>query len=120
MLAHPWRVRTGIRMYERLVVGKHRLHHMHYSISRVQKLFMERWKARSWDGNDVRDNREFFEVEKEIYLEMFPQSAKLFKEEVEEEEDQSEEENGSSDEVEVVEVRKKKKKRKIVGKKEEV
>ena len=47
----------------------------------------------------MRDDREFLEVEKEIYLEIFPQSAKIFKEEVQEEEDKEEEENWSSDEV---------------------
>ena len=60
---------------------------------------MELWKANSWDENDVRDDHEFWKAEQEIYLEMFPQSAKLFKEEVKEEEEQEEQEEEEEEEM---------------------
>ena len=98
---HPRRARTKIRMYERLVVGKHRLHRIHCSIPRVKALFLKRWKDDSWEEKDERDDQEFLQLELEIYKEMFPESAKLLLEEeeevVEEEEEEEEEDN---DEVE--------------------
>jgi hypothetical protein len=96
---HPRRARTNIRMYERLVVGNHRLHRVHCSIPRVRALFMKRWKDKSWEEKDERDDREFLELEMEIYKEMFPHSAQLLFEEEEEEEEKEESNTGSDDEV---------------------
>jgi hypothetical protein len=96
---HPRRARTNIRMYERLVVGKHRLHRVHCSVPRVKALFMKRWKDKSWEEKDERDDQEFLELEMEIYKEMFPHSAELlFKEE---EEDEDEEKINSEGDAEV-------------------
>ena len=67
-LAEARRSRTDLRMYERLVVGKHRLSRIHCSIARVTELFLKRWKENDWDEQDDRDDTEFLEAEK-IYLE---------------------------------------------------
>ena len=76
-MSHPRRARTSIRMYERLVMGKHRLHRIYCSIPRAKELFLERWKANNWDEKEERDDQEFLEVEKEIHIAMFPDSACL-------------------------------------------
>ena len=80
-MSHPRRARTNLRMYERMVMCKHRLHRIHCSIPRVKQLFLERWKAKDWKEKDERDDKEFLEVEKEIHLKMFPENAKLMREE---------------------------------------
>ena len=49
---------------------------------------MQRWKDNDWDEKDDRDDKEFLDVEKEIWMEMFPDSVHLLHEdEIEEEED---------------------------------
>ena len=45
------------------------------------KLFIERWKANDLTEKDECANQEFLEVEKEIYLKMYPKIAKLLNEE---------------------------------------
>ena len=64
-------------MYERLVVvAKHQLHcHcIHYpTIPKVKQLFIGRW----WKEKNKCDDQDFLEVDKGIYLKMFPESAKL-------------------------------------------
>ena len=86
ILAHPMRARTGIRMYERLVVGKHRLHRIYCHIPRVQALYLRRWKSNDWDEDDNRDDQEFLKVERQIYLQSMPENAELFEAEEKEEE----------------------------------
>ena len=50
----------------------------------MRELYLKRWRADDWDEKEDRDYREFLELEKEIYLEMYPQNAELFDEEEEE------------------------------------
>ena len=102
-MSHPRRARTNLRMYERMVMCKHRLHRIHCSIPRVKRLFLERWKANDWKENDERDDKEFLEVEKEIYLKMFPERAKLMEGEEPKKDDSDGDGSGDEDEVEVVE-----------------
>ena len=60
----------------------------------MRELYLKRWRADDWDEKEDRDYREFLELEKEIYLEMYPQHAELFEDEEEEvEEEQSEGKN---------------------------
>ena len=53
---------------------------------------MKRWKEKSWEEEDERDDRAFLKLKKEIWKEMFPHSAEIleaeeeYQEEVEEEE----------------------------------
>ena len=75
-------------MYERLVVGKHRLHRIHCSVQRVQELFLKRWREDSWDEDENRDDQEFLELEKEIYLKEMPHNAELFEGEEEAEKEE--------------------------------
>ena len=55
---------------------------------------MKRWKDDDWDEGDERDADEFLDLEKKIYLEMFPYNKAMF-------EDKDEDED--IDEVEIVE-----------------
>ena len=48
--------------------------------------------GRSWDEKEDRDSHDFLELEKEIYLEMYPQNAELFEDEEEEVENEQAEE----------------------------
>ena len=66
----------------------------------MKEIFIERWKANDWAEKDEFDNQEFSEVEKEkeIYLKMFPESAKLLNEEDIDEQDNI---GGDNDEVTV-------------------
>ena len=70
--SHPRRTQTDIRNYERLVVTKHRMQNMYIPPKKVQDLFMERWKKNDWTENEERDDKEFLDIEKSIYLEFFP------------------------------------------------
>ena len=73
----------NIRNYERLVVTKHRSQSIHIPESKVKALFLERWKSKSWKEADERDDHEFLEIEKEIYLDLFPHMVEEMKSEEE-------------------------------------
>ena len=63
-LYEPIRVRTGIHMYERLVVGKHFLNPIHCSITIDKELFMKIWKDNPGEEEDDLDDRVFLKLEK--------------------------------------------------------
>ena len=44
---------------------------------------MERWKSKSWKEADERDDHEFLEIEKEIYLDLSPHMVEKMKSEEE-------------------------------------
>ena len=73
----------NIRLYERLVILKHRLGHMYCHLPDVRDLYLKRRRANDWNEKEDRDSHEVLESEKEIYLEMYPQNAELFDEEEE-------------------------------------
>mmetsp|Transcript_18825 Transcript_18825/g.30431 ORF Transcript_18825/g.30431 Transcript_18825/m.30431 type:complete len:88 (-) Transcript_18825:173-436(-) len=54
---------------------------------KVQNLFLQRWRDTSWDEREEQDDKEFLEIEKEIYLKLFPNMTEPIKseEEIEEE-----------------------------------
>jgi len=81
--SHPSQSQTDIRNYERLVVAKHRMSRIYCDPSLVHKTFMDRFKTNSWDEKDERDDTEFLEIEKEIYLKTFPHMKELVDEESE-------------------------------------
>ena len=82
--SRPSRSQTDIRNYERLVVAKHCMSRIYCDPSLVHKNFMDRFKANSWDEKDERDDTEFLEIEKEIYLKtFFPHMKELVAEESE-------------------------------------
>ena len=82
--SHPRRTRTDIRNYERLVVTKHRMQNIYIPPSKVQELFLARWKSNDWKENEERDDKEFLEIEKSIYMELFPNAIDSMKSEEEE------------------------------------
>jgi len=80
-MSHPRRAWTVLRMYECMMKCKHRLHQIHCPIPTVRRMFLERWRSKDWKVNEERDDQEFLEVEKAIYLTMFPECAKFLEEE---------------------------------------
>jgi len=70
--SQPRRTQTGIQNYERLVVTKHRMGRIYTPPIKVQNLFLQRWRDTSWDEREERDDKEFLEIEKEIYFKLFP------------------------------------------------
>ena len=100
-LSDKRRANTGIRLYERLVVAKHRMGRIYLHLPDVQKKFMQRFRDNNWDEAEERDSTEFLELEKAIYLEMFPNNAGIFggEEEEEDEKTESREEESSKDPI---------------------
>jgi hypothetical protein len=77
-LADPRRSLTNVRLYERLVIVKHRLGRIYCHIPAVKELYLRRWKKKDWDEHEERDTKEFLELAKEIYSEMFPYIEQFF------------------------------------------
>ena len=87
-----------IRLYERLVIGKHRLQRIYLSREKIKSRFMERFKNNSWDEQEERENLEYLEAEKDIWLEEYPiMAARMFQEEEDDNEDSDREEVDGSD-----------------------
>ena len=86
-LADPRRSLTNVRLYERLVIVKHRLGRIYCHIPTVKELYLRHWKENDWDEHEERDTHEFLELEKEIYLEMFPQNEQLVEDDDEDDEE---------------------------------
>jgi hypothetical protein len=80
-LSDPTRANTKIKTFERLVVAKHRMQRIYCCPKKVQKLYLEREQTSSWNDDGERDDKEFLEIEKKIYLEMFPDNTRVFGEE---------------------------------------
>ena len=57
---------TDVSTYERLVVGKHRMHRMHICNEDVKKLYLERFNSNDWDEKEEGDDQEFLELEGEL------------------------------------------------------
>ena len=98
-LNDPRRSLTNVRMYERLVVSKHRLSRIYCPVDKVSRLFMKRSRDNSWKENDERDDNTFLEIEKNIYKSMNPHSAEFLEdgENSEEEFNDNIEENGDKE-----------------------
>ena len=86
-----------IQFYERLVIAKHRLDRVYCHIPDVVKLYMKRWREKNWEEGEERDAKEFLELEKEIFLEMYPCN-EIFEDEGEEQEGEGQ----SDDDVEFI------------------
>ncbi|KAL7481644.1 hypothetical protein ACHAW6_007324 [Cyclotella cf. meneghiniana] len=77
-LAYPRRSLTHVCLYEHLVIVKHPLGHIYCHIP----------AEKFWDEHEKRDTKEFLELEKTIYLEMFPHNEQLFDDDDEDEEEE--------------------------------
>ena len=87
-----------IRLYERLVIGRHRLQRIYLSREKIRNRFMERFKNNSWDEKDERENLEYLEAEKGIWLEESPaMAARMFQEEEDDNEESDRDEVAGSD-----------------------
>ena len=87
-----------IRLYERLVIGKHRLQRIYLSREKIKNRFMERFKNNSWDEQEERENLEYLEAEKDIWLEEYPiLAARMFQEEEDDNEESDRDEVAGSD-----------------------
>ena len=83
-LADKRRSRIGVRYYERLVTLKHRLHRIYCHQPLVVARFLQRWQRDEWREQDEIEVNEFFKIEKELYLQRYPNGGHVF-DDVEEE-----------------------------------
>ena len=65
-------------MYERLILGKHRLARIYCNKEKVQKEFVRRWKENDWRHSDDRDDLDFWKQEKESFLNDLPHHKGMF------------------------------------------
>ena len=89
----PRRVNLLIRLYERLVIGKHRMYRIYVSTKNVERRFIHKFKNNSWNEDEDRDNNEYLEQELEIWKANHPATAEKML--------RDEEEDGSIDEESV-------------------
>ena len=92
-LSDPTRASTKIRTFERLVIAKHRLQRIYCCPKKVLDLFMERFKSKNFDEGEDRDDLAFLQVEKQVYLDLFPHNKGIFGEEEEDDEAASNKKN---------------------------
>jgi len=69
------------------VIVKHHLIRIYCHIPAVKELYLRHWKEKDWDEHEERDTQEFLELEKEIYLEMFPRNEQFFEDDDENDEE---------------------------------
>ena len=67
-----------IRTFEQLVISKHHLHRIFFDPKKVEKFYLKRHTNNKWDHNGERDDKDFIQVEKDIYLEIFPHNKAVF------------------------------------------
>ena len=92
------RLMQEIRLYERLVIGKHRLLRIWLLKEKTKCRYMERFKNNSWDETEEREDIEYLETEKEIWMEEYPiMAARMFQEEEDDIEESGLEEVAGSD-----------------------
>ena len=77
-LSDPLRNRTKTENFERLVMAKHRMTRMYCCPIKVRNEFMDRFKAKRWLDGEDRDDIEFWEQEKQRYLNEFPHNTGVF------------------------------------------
>jgi hypothetical protein len=75
-VSNPCRANTTICYYKIHVELMYRLGRIYCHIPTVVKTFMKRFKANDWNEN--LDVDEFLELEKQIYLDMFPHNNTIF------------------------------------------
>ena len=77
-LAKPHMNRTANETFERLVIAKHRMSRIYCSPAKVKEEFLRRWKGKLFGKDEDRDDLQFWEQEKSIFLEEFPQHRDVF------------------------------------------
>ena len=77
-LAKPHMNRTSIETFERLVIAKHCMARVYCCKHKVLLEFLRRWKSKKFGEKEDRDDLEFWEQEKNIFLEEFPQHDGIF------------------------------------------
>ena len=96
------RMSMFVRLYERLVIGKHRMSRIYVSSGNVKKRYLQRHIANDWDEDEERDSKEYLEQEREIWEEGNPRDATTMAEEDEQavEANEGEGENDNDEENE--------------------
>ena len=77
-ISQPRRANTKTRIFVRLVNSKNCLQRIFCDPKKVEKLCMKCHANNEWDHNGERDDKTFLQVEKEIYIEMFPHNKAVF------------------------------------------
>ena len=91
------RMSMFVRLYERLVIGKHRMSRIYVSSGNVKKRYLQRHIANNWDEDEERDSREYLEQEREIWEEGNPHDAAAMAEEDEQVAEENEGEGEDDD-----------------------
>lgn len=78
----PNRNRTITETFERLVMAKYRMSRMYCCKSKVMKEFIDRTTKKNWRDGDDGDDQEFWENQKNEYLQQNPSHQGLFVEHV--------------------------------------
>ena len=79
-LSQPNRSRTVAETFERLVQAKHRLSRLYCDPKKVKAEFLERRKNKSWSEEEDRDDLEFWNQQKNEYLQQNPTHTLMFDE----------------------------------------
>jgi hypothetical protein len=77
-LADTRQSRTLVCFYDHLVISKHRLHHIYCHLPYVKELYVKRFCSNDWDEGADRGAKDFFKIEKDIFLGEFPMYVNLF------------------------------------------
>ena len=94
------RMHLHVRLYERLVIGKHRMSRIYVSSENVKKRYLQRHVDDNWDEDEERDSKEYLEQEREIWEEGNPHSKTMVAEEDEQVAEEKERESESDDDGE--------------------
>ena len=80
----PRKTNMSIRMYERMVILRHRIHRTYVSVQNVIRLYMSRERGNDWDEDEDRDMNEYLQEEEKIWRVEHPATTKkMFGEETE-------------------------------------
>ena len=61
--------------YERLVIAGHRMHRFFIRDQIIRDAYVERVNNNDWDEKDDRDDKEFLQLEGELWAKMYPEQA---------------------------------------------
>ena len=70
---------------------------------------MRRWRENDWDESEERDSQEFLDLEKDIYLKLYPRNGGIFQGDEKEKENETKEEEADDNDVECLGTTKSKK-----------
>ena len=61
-----------------MAITKHRMNRIYCCLKKVKQLYLKRKGKGKWDKGEEHDDQIFLDMEKKIYLEMFPHNQGVF------------------------------------------